>query len=110
MRFERVIIRAHKFYRENRAETVDLVAKLLNMKVSVVRAVFSRPGYTLDPNPNTKGTIAFAESLRSTIKGKQDVRESVDTSVYEEALLTLAKENESDEYFRQQLRAYKSTN
>ncbi len=109
VRFERAMIRAHKFYREHKEESANLVAKLLKLDPAVVRAVFARPGFSLDPNPNTKGSIAFYNTMKDSI-GKQDVREAIDTSVYEEALLALAKENHDDPYYGSAIREYKITN
>lgn len=109
VRFERALIRAHKYYKENKAETSELVAKILKLPPTLVRQVFSRPGYDLDPNPNLKGSIAFYNTLKDSI-GKQDVRESIDTSVYQEALLALSKENPVDDYYKSAVREYRLTN
>jgi len=109
VRFERAVIRAHKYYKEHLLEASELVAKNLQMKPAVVRQIFLRPAYTLDPNPNTKGSIAFYDVIKGDV-GKQDFREAVDTSVYEEALFSLAKANPKDEYFVRAVRDYKLTN
>ena len=79
------------------------------MDPTIVRAVFSRPGYDLSPNPNMKGSIAFYNTMQKSV-GKQDVRESIDTSVYEEALLTLSGQNPTEPYFKNAVREYKLTN
>jgi hypothetical protein len=42
--------------------------------------------------------------------GKQDVKEAVDTSIYEEALFSLSKENPSDEYYRGAIKEFRLTN
>lgn len=109
VRFERALIKAHRFYREHLLEASELVAKVLQMKPGVVRDIFLRPGYSLDPNPNSKGAIAFYKALERQI-GKQDVKEAIDTSIYEEALLSLAKENASEQYYARAIKDYKLTN
>jgi ABC-type nitrate/sulfonate/bicarbonate transport system substrate-binding protein/outer membrane protein OmpA-like peptidoglycan-associated protein len=109
VRFERALIKAHRYYREHLLEASDLVAKVLQMRPGVVRDIFLRPGYTLDPNPNSKGAIAFYKTLEKQI-GKQDVKEAIDTSIYEEALLGLAKDNPSEQYFARAVKEYKNTN
>jgi outer membrane protein OmpA-like peptidoglycan-associated protein len=109
VRFERALIRAHRYYREHLLESCDIVAKVLQMSPSVVRKIFLRPGYSLDPNPNTKGALTFYDIIKETV-GKQDFREALDTSIYEEALFALAKANGSDEYYRRAVREYRLTN
>ena len=109
VKFERALIRAHKYYKEHKPETADIVARFIKVRPQVVRQVFLRPGYTLDPNPNVKGAMAFYKTLKDNI-GKQDVRESVDTSVYEDALLSLSRENRNDDYYRVAVQEYRETN
>jgi NitT/TauT family transport system substrate-binding protein len=109
VKFEKALIRAHKYYRENKEETTRIVSKILRMQPSLVRSIFSRPGYDLDPNPNRKGSVAFYNTLKDHI-GKQDINESVDTSVYEDALVSLAAANPNDEYFKAAIREYRLTN
>src|SRR5205823_5759516 len=41
VRFERALIRAHKYYKENKLEFAALVAKILKLNPGTVRAVFS---------------------------------------------------------------------
>jgi NitT/TauT family transport system substrate-binding protein len=109
VRFERAIIRAHKYYSEHKLETSEIVAKILKLNPATVRSIFSRPGYSLDPNPNLKGTMAFYNTLKGQI-GKQEVQEAVDTSVYEEALLSLASATPADPYYKSAVREYRQTN
>jgi outer membrane protein OmpA-like peptidoglycan-associated protein len=109
VRFERAVIRAHKFYKEHLLEACDVVAKVLQMSPSVVRKIYLRPGYSLDPNPNTKGSLAFYDTIKESV-GKQDFREALDTSIYEEALFALAKASPDEEYFKRAVRDYRLTN
>jgi NitT/TauT family transport system substrate-binding protein len=109
VRFERALIQAARYYRTHKPETCNLLAKLLDLKPEVVREVFNRPGYELDPNPNLKGSIAFYNALKSSI-GTQDVSEAVDTSIYEDALTSLVKQSPADDYYRSALKEFKLTN
>jgi hypothetical protein len=90
-------------------EAADLVAKILKVKPAMVREVFLRKGYSLDPNPNLKGSMVFYNTMKNVI-GNQDVRETIDVSVYEDALLGLARDNTSDEYYKRAIREFKLTN
>jgi ABC-type nitrate/sulfonate/bicarbonate transport system substrate-binding protein len=110
VRFERAVIRAHRFYTVNKADAVEIVARYLSTKPSVVREVFMRKGYALDPNPNDKGSQALYRALKSKVGTINSLRESIDTSIYEEALLALAKENPEDTYFTDAIRRYRATN
>jgi hemoglobin len=110
VRFERALIRAHQYFRENLPESVNIISSQLAMDPSYVRRVFLRNGFDLDPNPNTKGAMAFYNTIKKELPGPQDVRESVDTSVYEEALLSLAKENPDKPYFKEAIQKYRSRN
>ena len=42
--------------------------------------------------------------------GKQDVRESIDTSVYEDALAGLVKENPGNEFYARAVQRFRATN
>ena len=53
--------------------------------------------------------MAFYKSNKEVI-GTQDVRESIDTSVYEESLLGLANQNQEDGYYKNAIKRYRATN
>jgi ABC-type nitrate/sulfonate/bicarbonate transport system substrate-binding protein len=109
VRFERALIRAHMYYEEHKAEASEIVARVLRANPAMIREIFMRKGFALDPNPNTKGAVAFYDAMREVI-GKQEIRESIDTSVYEEALLALAKESPKDEYFTRAIQRFRQKN
>jgi NitT/TauT family transport system substrate-binding protein len=110
VRYERAVIRAQRYLTEHPDESIEILAKFLNMSPAVVRSIFQRPGFALYSNPNVKGSKVFADTMAQRLgKAKVgDVRESIDTTVYEEALLGLAKEDPSPAY-NQMIARYRSS-
>lgn len=110
--FERAVIRAHRFYVEHPDESVKILAKFLGIREALVREALVAKGFTLTPDPMFKGAQAFRKTMLSlgqkSIGG--DLRESVDTSIYEDALLSLQKENPSDGYFAKMVETYRRAN
>ena len=110
VRFERAVIRAQRYLTEHPDESIEILAKFLKMPEGTVRTIFQRPGFQLYANPNVKGSKVFADVMSQRLgKAKVgDMRESVDTTVYEEALLGLVKEDPSPAY-NEMLVRYRAT-
>jgi len=111
--FERAVIKAHKFYIENPDKSVKDLAKFLGMRESMVKQILVTKGYTLTPDPMFKGAQAFRKSMVSftgAAKLGGDLREAVDTSIYEDALVQLQKENPNDAYYSKMIEAYQKAN
>jgi NitT/TauT family transport system substrate-binding protein len=110
VRFERAVIRAQRYLSEHPDESIEILAGFLKLPVSTIRSIFQRPGFALYANPNVKGTRVFADTMVQRL-GKNkvgDVREAVDTSVYEEALLDLVKKEPAPAY-NEMLSRYRNT-
>jgi ABC-type nitrate/sulfonate/bicarbonate transport system substrate-binding protein len=111
VKFERAVIRAEEYLAEHPTESFELVAKFLNIPTERVRSFFHRPGFSLYANPNTKGAVAFANIMRTRLGSEKvgDVQESMDTSVYEDALLGLIKDEPKNKVLTAMLAKYRRT-
>ena len=110
VRFERAVIRAEAFLHEHPDQAIEILGKFLGMPSSTVRSVLQRPGFRLSANPNVRGSKVFADVMAQRLgKAKVgDVRESIDTSIYEEALASLIKKEPSPVY-NEMLARYRGT-
>ena len=103
VRFERAIIRAYQFTALHPDETAKLIAGVLKVSQDVVFSVLRRPGFRFDPNPNVVGAVAFYDAMKSSVpKGAlgTDVRESIDTSVYKEALVSMIEKEPENKFLK----------
>jgi ABC-type nitrate/sulfonate/bicarbonate transport system substrate-binding protein len=112
VRFERAIIRAYEYTALHPDETARIISEVLKISDDVVFSVLRRPGFRFDPNPNVVGAVAFYDAMKGSVPKSSlgsDVRESIDTSVYKEALLALIQQEPSNKFYASAYKAFQKT-
>jgi ABC-type nitrate/sulfonate/bicarbonate transport system substrate-binding protein len=111
VRFERAVLRAQRYVIEHPQESIEILSKFLGVPLAEVRAHFQRRGFTLTANPNVRGAVAYSNVIKKRLGPTKvgDVREAVDTSVYEEAIASLVKEDPSSPVYKSMLDTYNKT-
>jgi ABC-type nitrate/sulfonate/bicarbonate transport system substrate-binding protein len=94
VRLLRASIRAHEFTIEHPREAAEIIGKWLNMPPSVVRESIMSAYVTLTPDPMRKGVDLFQRTNDKYDTKKTSTAEFIDTSLYRDALLSLAKERD----------------
>ncbi len=103
VRFERAIIRAYEYTVLHPDDTARVIAGVLKVSQDVVFSVLRRPGFRFDPNPNVVGAVAFYDAMKGSVPKSSlgtDVRESIDTSVYKEALISLIEKEPDNKFLK----------
>lgn len=91
LRFSRALIRAHDFYINNQAETVEILSKYVKLDKDLIKqATYSGHIHSI-PDPDKKRFIEFWEAMKSAgyIQSDIDISKHVDPSIYQEALQQL---------------------
>jgi ABC-type nitrate/sulfonate/bicarbonate transport system substrate-binding protein len=106
VKFERALIKAERLFIEKPSEAMRIIAGFLKVPVSVVKEIYSG-SVTVASDPNLKGSRQFNTLFRGV---NQDLGEFVDTSVYEEAVLGLAKDDPNSAFYKSIIRRFKRQN
>lgn len=115
VKFSRANLRAWEYYSDpaNRDSIDSLLADFSGQTEDYVDNYLFVNKTTLTLDPNTKGVEALYEELQDTgviDKSSEKVEDHIDTSIYKEALDSLAEENPDDEFYQEKLKLYEEYN
>jgi ABC-type nitrate/sulfonate/bicarbonate transport system substrate-binding protein len=96
VRLLRAAIRAHEFAIMNPTEAATIIGQALRVPPNVIRQAIMTSYVSLTPDPMRKGVELYQRSNDHFTNTKTATAEYMDTSLYRDALLSLAKENASD--------------
>lgn len=96
VRLLRASIRAHEFTIEHPREAAEIIGKWLHLSPSLVRQSIMSAYVTLTPDPMRKGVDLYQRTNNKFVGKKTSTAEFIDTSLYRDALFSLAKENSAD--------------
>ncbi|MBI5904024.1 MAG: ABC transporter substrate-binding protein [Deltaproteobacteria bacterium] len=101
-KFLRAILRAERFAKENRKETVDAIVKYVKLDRALVEKAYYHGHLEQGSDPNLKGVRAFWATLQNSefIDSKADIGSYVETKIYRNALDGLARENPKDPFWK----------
>lgn len=102
VRFVRALLRAEKFTRENKKETVDAIVKYVKLDRELIQKAFY-DGYleqSTDPNKEAVKNFWHIMQVSEFITSQLDIASFIDTSIYEAALNGIQKENPDDPYWK----------
>lgn len=92
-KFMVALLKAYRFYQGNRKETVDIVAKYVQIdKADLTKDIYG--GHLLvSPDPHKKSIVQFWDFMKKAdyVKSKEPIEPHVNTDVYARALATLVK-------------------
>ncbi len=101
VQFLRALIKAYKFYQENEDETVDIIAKYVDIDKEILKAETYGKFISSNPDPDKDATIAFYDAMVNLDYVKPfDIEAGIDTSLYEEALDSIIEENPNDATYK----------
>nr|AAA97868.1 copper response extracellular protein [Methanobacterium bryantii] len=104
VKFERALIRAYDFYKNNPDETTAIVGKYVKMDQTTLKKALYNGHLSLVPDPNKKGTLAYWNFLEqlgySNITNTSALDKSIDTTVYKTALDQLAQQNPNNANYK----------
>ncbi len=112
VRFLKAIINAHQFFVQQPAKAIDIVARATGYAPDEVRATLTDPAFMLNPDPLKNGFVKFWRMMLDTgfLESKADVNKYIDTTVYEDALKELLKEQPQNPYYAHMMKQFKAQN
>ncbi|MEW6009737.1 ABC transporter substrate-binding protein [Methanobacterium alkalithermotolerans] len=114
VRFERALIKAYDYYQNNPDGSVQAVGKYVKMDPEALKQALYDENLSLSPDPNKKGTLEYWELLEilgyDEIKDPTALENSIDTTIYKDALDQLAQENPNNQIYQQLLEQYAKLN
>ena len=100
--FLTALLRAYKFYQSNRNETVDAVARYVQIdKADLLKDIYG--GHLLvSPNPHKKSVLQFWEFMKRAdyISSSEDIDKHVNTRIYQNALVALNRQEPKEKLWR----------
>lgn len=95
--FERALIKAYKFSRENEEQTVKDVKQYIDIEEDLINVEIYGGYGTSVPDPDKKGTVALKNSIVELgYTEDYDIDSLYNTDIYKNALASLIGENPSD--------------
>lgn len=108
-RYERALIKAYNFYKNDPDGTTAIVSKYVKMDPAALKQALYDGHLSLSPDPNKKGTIKYWENLEALGYAKLDpnvdLSKNIDTSIYKKALDQLSSQdpnNANYQFLKQQ--------
>lgn len=101
-KFLRAILRAEKFAKENRKETIDNIAKYIKLDRGLLERAYYSPHLDQTSDPNVKGVRQFWEVMQESgfITAQGGITDKIDVTLYERALASLVREAPADPYWK----------
>jgi ABC-type nitrate/sulfonate/bicarbonate transport system substrate-binding protein len=113
VRMLRASIRAHQFVIQHPREASEVLGRRLGIPAGTVRQSIMSAYVTLTPDPMRKGVELYQRPNDKFTGTKTSTAEFIDTSLYRDALVQLAKENEGGEnqgYYATMLSRFRANN
>lgn len=122
--YERARIRAFEYYKQGetddtvKQDVVDTVAGYSGKEVDYVETYLYGGVTKYATDPNTDGIVKYVEAAANSGLlesagvdfSSYDITQNIDTSVYEEAITSLAEENPDDAFYQELLNQYNEDN
>jgi NitT/TauT family transport system substrate-binding protein len=96
------LLRAYKFHQTNRDETVDIVAKYVQIDKSLIyKSIYDRH-MNVDPDPNKKSVVQFWGFMNDIgyIDSKKQIRDNISTKLYANALAALRTQEPKEKLWK----------
>ncbi|MEQ8155126.1 MAG: ABC transporter substrate-binding protein [Clostridiaceae bacterium] len=100
--FLRALIKAYKFYKANESETIDIIAKYVQIDKSVIKAETYGPYIDSNPNPDKEAVVKFWELMNKAgyISSDIKIQNYINTDIYKNALDDILKNNPDDAVYK----------
>jgi NitT/TauT family transport system substrate-binding protein len=92
-KFMVALLKAYRFYQTNKAETVDIVAKYVQIDKNDLHKDIYGGHLLVSPDPHKKSIVQFWDFMKKAdyIKSQESIESRVNTNIYAAALSDLAK-------------------
>lgn len=104
VKFEKALIRAYDFYKNNPDETTAIVGKYVKMDSATLKKALYNGHLSLVPDPNKKGTLNYWNFLKdlgySNITDTAALDKSIDTTIYKTALDQLSQQDPNNANYK----------
>lgn len=110
--FFKALVRAEKFYQENKGETIEIVSKYVKVDKKLIEADAYGGNLLISADPNKKGVEEFWDGMKKIdyVKSEGNIDQNINTELYKEAILRLIQENPKDDFFKQKEADFKKAN
>lgn len=112
VRMERALLDAYKYQTTNPDDSVDAIAKYVDINKTIIKTALTDGHSYISPDPNTKGIETTYEMLKKIgyINTTVNISEHIDSTVYKQALDDLSKANPNDPFFQNLQAEYRTLN
>lgn len=106
--FLRAILKAEKFAKTNRPETVEIITKYLKLDPELIEKAYYSPHLDQSSDPNVKGVEEFWTTMQksSFIESDKTIAPYINTELYRLALLELIKEEPKEPFWQKLLATF----
>jgi NitT/TauT family transport system substrate-binding protein len=110
--FLRAILKAEKFAKENRPETVAIIVKYLKLDPTLVEQAYYSPHLDQSSDPNVKGVEHFWSTMQKSgfIESQEQIKPHINTDLYRQALDSLVREQPKEPYWQQLQKTFSQRN
>ncbi len=110
--FLKATLLAERYIKENRNDTIATVTKALKIESKLVEEVIYGGHTEFTSDPNVKGVALFWNAMKESafVESDLDIRESIDTKPYKNALDALVKESPKDPFWQARLKQFNERN
>lgn len=111
-KFVRAILRAEKFAKENRKETVESILKYVKLDRALIEKAYYHGHLEQKSDPNAKGVVKFWSIMQHSgfVDSKESITKFIDVKIYKAALDGLAKENPKDAFWKKLQKEFQERN
>ncbi|HEX3032761.1 MAG TPA: ABC transporter substrate-binding protein [Bacillota bacterium] len=100
-KFLKALIKAYDYYQVNKTETVDIIAKYVNIDKDVIEAETYGGHISSDPQPDKAGVIKFWTMMNKAgyINSNINIADHINTDIYDSALQELLKQDPQNQNY-----------
>ncbi len=106
-------IKAYELIKNNHEKALEVAGKALNLERDVLEEQLYNYGHLgLSPNPNKRSIKEFYKAMVNVgyIEGNVNIDDYIDTTIYEDALNELIKEDPDNDIYNELMNEFKETN
>lgn len=101
VKFMRAVIKSHEYFVKQPRDAWKIIQKYTGYTDEEVKTSLSSPSFQLNPDPLKNGFVKFWKMMNDTgfVDSDADINQFIDTSIYKDALDSLAAEDPKNAYY-----------
>lgn len=106
--FLRAILKAEKFARDDRRETVAIITKYLKLDQALIEKAYYSPHLDQSTDPNVKGVEEFWSTMQKSgfVESDAQIAAFINTELYRLALTELSQEEPKEAFWQELLKTF----